>query len=203
MNYTKEIIAVLDPMCSWCWGFEPVLEELQKTLPKETKLSLILGGLRSKGDQEWNDAFCSFLKEHWVNVQTRTGQRFNMSFLDKEAFEYDTEPACRAVVVVRELDDRKQFSFFTALQKAFYQDAKDISSTDVIKKIVEEEGIEVEVFMNLFESQEMKDKTKSDSYKARSMGANAFPSLVFIDEEGHLFVLKGYRPFEQIKKFMK
>ena len=203
MNYTKEIIAVLDPMCSWCWGFEPVLEELQKTLPKDTKLSLILGGLRSKGDQEWNDTFRSFLKEHWTNVQSQTQQKFNMSFLDKEAFEYDTEPACRAVVVVRELDDRKQFSFFTALQKAFYQDAKDISSTDVIKKIVEEEGIEVEVFMNLFESQEMKDKTKSDSYKARSMGANAFPSLVFIDEEGHLFVLKGYRPFEHIKKFMK
>lgn len=202
MNYKKEIIAVLDPMCSWCWGFEPVLQKLQETLPADTKLSLVLGGLRSKGDQVWNKEFRSYLKEHWTNVQARTGQVFNMDLLDKEVFEYDTEPACRAVVVVRELDERRQFSFFRELQKAFYTQSKDISLTDVLVDIVEENGLDKREFLNLFESEKMKEKTRNDSYKARSMGANAFPSLVFIDEEGHLCVVKGYKSFEEIKKFM-
>ena len=202
MNYKKEIIAVLDPMCSWCWGFEPVLQKLQETLPGDTKISLVLGGLRSKGDQVWNIEFRSYLKENWTNVQARTGQVFNMDLLDKEVFEYDTEPACRAVVVVRELDERRQFSFFRELQKAFYTQSKDISLTDVLVDIVEENGLDKREFLNLFESEKMKEKTRNDSYKARSMGANAFPSLVFIDEEGHLCVVKGYKSFEEIKKFM-
>jgi len=203
MNYKKEIIAVLDPMCSWCWGFEPILQKLQDTLSSDTKLSLVMGGLRSQGDQAWDKAFGTYLKEHWQNVHRATGQAFNMHFLDREVFDYDTEPACRAVVTVRELDEKREFSCFNALQKAFYTDSKDITSTEVIAEILEAEGVSKSEFLDLFESQKMREKTKDDYYKARSMGANVFPSLVFIDEEGHLFVLKGYRGFEQIKKFMK
>ena len=39
MTYKKEIIAVLDPMCSWCWGFEPVLKDLKKNLPKNFRVA--------------------------------------------------------------------------------------------------------------------------------------------------------------------
>ena len=202
MDYKKEIIAVLDPMCSWCWGFEPVLEKLQEGLAQDTKLSLVLGGLRGKGDQVWDEEFRLYLKEHWKNVQLRTGQPFNGGLFDKEIFDYNTEPACRAVVTVRRLDEKKQFSFFKALQKAFYKEAKDITSEDVIAKIAEEQGLDKKEFLALFRSDKMKDQTKDDSYKARSMGANSFPSLVFVDEEGHLCVLKGYRSFEKVKKFM-
>ena len=98
MNKTKEIIFVVDPMCSWCWGFEPVMKSLLEALPKHIKVSLLLGGLRSKGDQTWDDEFKTYLRRHWENVHKTTGQAFNTSLLDKEAFDYDTEPACRAVV---------------------------------------------------------------------------------------------------------
>ena len=200
MNYKKEIIAVLDPMCSWCWGFEPVLRRVQAELPRDTRLSILLGGLRSKGEQEWTSEFRHYLQGHWKHVEAKTGQRFMTDLLDKKEFEYDTEPACRALVTLRELDASKVLSFFHALQAAFYLRSKDITQTDIIMSIAEEEGIDKAGFKALFLSQEMKDKTKEDSYKARSMGANSFPSLVFIDEEGHLSVLKGYRSFEQIKK---
>ena len=202
MNYTKEIIAVLDPMCSWCWGFEPVLNELREYLPSNTKLSICMGGLRSKGDQAWTPEFKSFLGESWMKVQNHTQQPFNLSFLKKENFEYDTEPACRAVVCVREMDETKVFKFMYTLQKAFYQEAQDISSTEVLVKLVLESGLNKELFLELFFSEKMKELTLADKYKARSMGANSFPSLVFIDEEGHLYVLKGYKPCKEILKHL-
>lgn len=199
MYYKKELIAVLDPMCSWCWGFEPVLKDLQAYLPKDTKLSICMGGLRSKGDQAWTDEFQTFLYDHWTQIQAYTGQKFNLSFLEKDHFEYDTEPACRAVVCVREMDEAKVFSFMNALQKAFYQDARDITSLEVLSQIAIENGFDKAGFTELFLSERMKKNTLADKYKARSMGANAFPSLVFIDEEGHLYVLKGYKDFQSIK----
>ncbi len=202
MKYKKEIIAVLDPMCSWCWGFEPVLKQLISNLPEDTRLSLLLGGLRNQGEQVWDEAFRSYLMMHWQSVHERTGQPINLDLLNKEMFEYDTEPACRAVATVRELDQTRQFSFLQALQKAFYQDARDITSTDTLFSVAKEEGFDPESFLSLFLSEKMKEKTKDDAYKARSMGANVFPSLVFIDEEGHLCVVKGYKSFEQIEKLI-
>ena len=40
-----------------------------------------------------------------------------------------------------------------------------------------------------------------DFSKARSMGANAFPSVVKIDEDGHMFCQQGYKSLEEILAF--
>ncbi len=203
MQKTKEIIIVADPMCSWCWGFEPVIESLIKDLGDEVKISLLLGGLRSKGDQAWDDAFKAYLAHHWKSVEEKTAQPFNTELLKRSDFDYDTKPACRAVVTVREIDETKQFSYFKALQKAFYLHAEDITLESTLARIAEEEGIDKESFLRRFESQAIIDKTEADRYKARSMGANVFPSLVLIDEEGHLCVIKGYKPYEELKRLIK
>lgn len=202
MNKKKEIVAVLDPMCSWCWGFEPVLQKLRDELSDEVEFSLILGGLRNSGEQIWDDAFKSYLGEHWMNVQQKTGQEFNLDFFEREAFDYDTEPACRAVVTVRTLNKTKQFSFLNALQEAFYLRGEDITQIDVMADIAAAEGVDRSEFTKLFASDAMKEKTKADVYKARSMGANVFPSVVLIDEEGHLCVIKGYRSYEELRALL-
>jgi len=202
MYKRKEIVAVLDPMCSWCWGFEPVLQKLRDDLSNEVEFSMILGGLRNSGEQVWDDSFKTYLRRHWSSVQERTAQGFNLDLLEREAFDYDTEPACRAVVTVRTLDKTKQFSFLKALQEAFYLRGEDITQTDVIADIAGSEGMDKTQFIALFVSDEMREKTKTDRYKARSMGANVFPSIVLIDEEGHLCVIKGYKSYEEIRRLL-
>ncbi len=202
MHKIKEIIVVADPMCSWCWGFDPVIESLLEELEDRVKISLLLGGLRSKGDQAWDDAFKKHLADHWKSVEAKTAQPFNTELLKRSDFDYDTEPACRAVVTVREIDENKQFSYFKALQKAFYLNAEDITLEQTLARIAEEEGIDKESFLRRFGSQTIKDKTEADRYKARSMGANVFPSLVLIDQEGHLCVIKGYKPYEELKRLI-
>ncbi len=202
MNKIKEIIIVADPMCSWCWGFEPVIQTLQKKISPKIKLSLLLGGLRSKGDQAWTDEFKAFLQEHWKHVEAKTGQKFNTDILEKEVFEYDTEPACRAVVTLREMDDTKQFLLLNTLQEAFYLHGVDITQESVLSALVKDLSIDEEEFLTLFRSKEMIEKTQADVYKSRSMGANVFPSVVIIDEEGHLCVLKGYKDYEELSKLL-
>ena len=202
MNKKKEIVAILDPMCSWCWGFEPVLQKLRDELSDEVEFSLILGGLRNSGEQVWDDVFKTYLSRHWMSVEEKTAQEFSLGLLDKEIFDYDTEPACRAVVTMRTLDKTKQFSFLTALQEAFYLNGEDITQPDVIADIARAEGVDRSEFIALFVSDEMKEKTKADVYKARSMGANVFPSIVLIDEEGHLCIIKGYKSYEEVKRLL-
>ena len=44
---------------------------------------------------------------------------------------------------------------------------------------------------------------QNDAFRARAYGAAVFPSLVVIDREGHLSVLKGYRTFESLKEMLQ
>jgi putative protein-disulfide isomerase len=117
----KELIFVLDPMCSWCWGFAPVIEELRTTLNGEYTFSLVLGGLRTKGEMPWDESSQAYLQEHWKQVSQRTGQAFSDTLFEKEFFDYDTYPACKAVITVRELFGMQSaFDYLHTIQEAFY-----------------------------------------------------------------------------------
>jgi len=200
----KELIFVLDPMCSWCWGFAPVIEALLKTDSKRYRFSLVVGGLRTKGEMSWDERSKSYLKGHWQEVSQRTGQPFSQSLFDKEQFEYDTYPACKAVVTVRELlGMQKAFEYLHTIQEAFYARGEDITKIDVLMGLCQDLGLQSSRFKSFYESERAQLLMEHDFAKARSMGANAFPSVVLIDQEGHMVSQKGYRSLFEMQKLLK
>jgi putative protein-disulfide isomerase len=200
----KELIFVLDPMCSWCWGFAPIIEQLRVTQSDRYDFSLVVGGLRTKGEMIWDESSKGYLKGHWEQVAKRTGQPFSDILFEKEDFEYDTYPACKAVVTVRELwGDEKSFEYLHRLQKAFYVEGRDITKLDVLSKLLEETGEDVKCFQDFYQTLRAELLMQHDFAKARSMGANAFPSVVIIDEAGHMVCQKGYRSLSEMKNLLQ
>jgi len=192
----KELIFVVDPMCSWCWGFHPVMETLRKNYHDQYRFSLVVGGLRSSGQMHWNDEIKAFLKTHWDSVAQRTGQPFSPKLLNRTNFDYNTYPACKAIVTVRELwGEALAFDYLSKIQYAFYAEGKDITSLNTLTSYIAEDKKEFEDF---YQSTRAETLMNHDFDKARAMGANAFPSVVHIDEEGHMLCMKGYRTVEEI-----
>ncbi|MCO4844586.1 MAG: DsbA family protein [Sulfurovum sp.] len=199
----KELLFVVDPMCSWCWGFTPIIEELRSTLSDEYSFSLVLGGLRTKDEMPWNETSKEFLRGHWKQVSHRTGQRFSDSIFEKECFDYDTYPACKAVLTVRELFGmHSAFAYLHTIQEAFYTRAEDITNINVLYTLLNMTESDKNSFRKFFESDRAQLLMEHDFAKARSMGANAFPSVV-IDEEGHMLCQKGYRSLFDMQKLLK
>jgi len=119
------LIYVGDPMCSWCYGISEELSETMTALEGEVDFKLLVGGLRPGGGDKWNTEFKTFLRHHWEEVSNASGQPFDYTLLSAESFDYDTEPSCRAVVVVQSMDKSKEFEFFKAVQKGFYLNGND------------------------------------------------------------------------------
>ena len=130
-----EIIYVGDPMCSWCWGIAGHLEKLKAHYP-QYKFSIVLGGLRPGGGEAWDERMKDFLKHHWAEVTKRSGQPFGYALFDREEFNYDTEPPCRAVVTARHwLEDT--LPFFEAVSRKFYVDNEDPGEPEFYQSICE------------------------------------------------------------------
>jgi len=192
----QELIFVVDPMCSWCWGFHPVIEAVRKNHANSYTFSLVMGGLRTTGQMEWNSKSKAYLKQNWDAVTQTTGQPFNPILLNKTKFDYNTYPSCKAVITVRELFGMDAaFNYLTDIQKAFYTEAKDISALDVLTDYVTQDK---ETFKNFYLSDRAELLMQHDFSKARSMGANAFPSTVKIDTDGHMVCINGYKRIEEI-----
>jgi len=193
-----ELIFVLDPMCSWCWGFHPIIEALRNKHSDTYKFSLVMGGLRSTGQMEWNTQSKAYLKHHWDAVSQATNQPFSPQLLNRTKFDYNTYPACKAVIIIRELFGIDvAFTYFGKIQEAFYTKGKDITSIEVLSSYVAQDK---EAFLEFYHSERAELLIQHDFSKARSMGANAFPSTVKIDEDGHMVCISGYKSLEEILK---
>jgi len=190
-----QLIFVLDPMCSWCWGFHPVIEELRKHYSDRFSFSLVVGGLRTKGQMPWTDESKEYLLQNWNAVAQQTKQPFNFLLLNKECFDYDTYPACKALVCVRELwGEEASFEYLEKIQTRFYKEGEDITSVDVLLLDVKNK----EMFLAFYKSKRAEILMRHDFAKARSMGANSFPSVIKIDKDGHMVCQRGYQTLDKI-----
>ncbi len=198
-----EIIYIGDPMCSWCYGFSPEITQLKEYYADQAKFTLIMGGLRAGGGDAWDDQMKSFLKDHWKHVEKASGQPFSYQLLEKDHFDYDTEPACRAVRVVRDMSPKQEFDFFKAVQKGFYVDNKDPKSADFYKPICEQMNIPFIVFRSKFLSPKYKELLQLDFEVCKNWGVRGFPTVVLGIEGRYKMLVNGYAPFEDMKTKMQ
>lgn len=195
----KQLIYFADPMCSWCWGFSPVMTQMLETYGDSLILHMIMGGLRAGNTVPMDDDQKAYIRGHWKHVAERSGQPFHWAFFERDGFVYDTEPACRAVVVARNLDARLAYGMMHAIQAAFYAEGQDVTSTDVLSAIAESVGLPSASFRTAFESEDAKAFTSQDFATTQQVGVPGYPTLLLGDEGEDLVVLaNGYQPFDGI-----
>ena len=196
MAQTK-IIYVGDPMCSWCYGIAPEYTKLLERFEGEIDFELVMGGLRPYNTQKMPE-LKDFLKEHWHEVNERSGQEFTYGILDNENITYDTEPPSRATVVVRNIDASKEIEFFKKAQVLFYKENKNMHLAESYFDLLDEMKIDKEVFARMFASDEMKEKIKEDFMRASALNANSFPTIL-LEHNGQFYaVAKGYSTAEKM-----
>ncbi|VAW62907.1 Thioredoxin [hydrothermal vent metagenome] len=168
---------VHDPMCSWCWGFKPVLEELIHHLPDTLKLEYMMGGLAADSDTPMPDKMQRQIKSNWQSIQQSiAGIDFNYDFWTLCTPRRSTYPACRAVLAAKRLQG-KYNEMNTAIQKAYYLQAKNPSDYNVLYELAEDIDINKEQFISSVHSDEIQEQLIQQIEFSRSVGAYSLPSL--------------------------
>lgn len=193
----NKLIYIGDPMCSWCYGFSPEISSVKEALPEGLGFELVMGGLRPNGTQTMLE-LKDFLKSHWMEIEEKTKQPFKYDILEQADFVYDTEPACRAVVVVKEMAPSMAFNFFKEVQKTFYLENEHTSSLNTYLKIAKDLDIDLEDFESRFNSESAKIATRRDFEYSGSLGINSFPTLIVKKGEEYHLVSRGYTKSDAI-----
>ncbi|MFD2999090.1 DsbA family protein [Pontibacter toksunensis] len=190
------LIYVVDPMCSWCYGFAPVIKKIVTEQEDTMQFKLVMGGLRPGTEQPLDEQMKASIEQHWQDVEKVSGQPIDYTFFEREKFIYDTEPGCRAVVTVRYLKPEAEFEMLEEVQSAFYAKNQDVTNENVLAAIAGKFDIEAEAFLERFNSEEMKEKTQQDFIIARHLQANAFPSLYLLNGTSVHLLSRGYRTYD-------
>ena len=194
-----EFVYVGDPMCSWCWGFAPVLDRLDTDY--EIPIRTVVGGLRpGAAAQPLDDGAKRMIAHHWHQVEEASGQPFDHSFFDRDDWVYDTELAAVAVVAMRQLDEKVTLPFFVRLQQAFYTEGVDLTDPSVYPALVSGFDVDAARFVELLAADETKQAAYGDFAQARRFGIAGFPTLLLREDAAHHVVTYGYAPIDRIEE---
>jgi putative protein-disulfide isomerase len=188
-----------DPMCSWCWGFAPVISAIKEAYSDRVKIALMLGGLRPGTTEPMTPKSREEILHHWRDVHRMTGQPFAFEGVMPEGFIYDTEPPSRAVIAVADINPEAIFPYFKSVQEAFYALGRNVTQPDTLADLAEQHNIEKTVFLDRFRSDEMQKKTQTHFQIARESGVRGFPTVVLQDGTTGTLLTNGYRPFEELQ----
>jgi len=188
-----------DPMCSWCWGFAPVVRAIRDTYGDRLRVALILGGLRPGTREPITQQLREDILHHWHEVQRHTGQAFIFEDALPDGFVYDTEPPSRAVITVAELQQRSILEYLESVQAAFYAAQQDVTQADTLARLAARIGIDTGQFQNIFESDRARQRTREHFQRTRDAGVRGFPTLVGQGSSGFSLLTAGYRPFNDLR----
>ncbi len=191
----NRLIYFADPMCSWCWGFAPVIQRVQEELPYTVEV--VMGGLRAGETRGITSELREYVQHHWHQVAETSGQPFRFEGALPDGFVYDTEPACRAVVAMRELaGEAAALTYLHRLQSAFYAEAKDIKLSNLLAVYATEQGLDKTEFLEAWQSEVIQLKTATDFDRKNQCGVMGFPCLIADTGERLRMITMGYQSFD-------
>ena len=189
-----------DPMCSWCWGFSPVVETLRRRYGEILPIRLVMGGLRPGTEAPMTDEAKRQMLGYWEQVAKVTGQGFCDGLLDIPGFAYDTDPAARAVVLARRTGAEAALDYLARAQAAFYAEGRNVTDPEVLADIAAEMGFHRQSFRAALGEEALKQETWRDYAIAQRAGATGFPTLILGPKADGTYALvcRGYQDAQTV-----
>jgi len=185
-------------MCSWCYAFKPVLQQLRQQLiqqpPEVIEFKSLLGGLAGDTDSPMPVEMRQQLQATWQHIEQKVPEiGFNYDFWNNWRQiqpRRSTYPACRAVIAAHTFDKNIDKSFdkstahknealmINAIQEAYYQHALNPSDNHVLIKLASEIGLDKQLFQTQLLAEQTQIELDKQIAQSQQMNALSFPSLV-------------------------
>lgn len=200
------IYYVYDPLCSWCYGFSPVIKKTKTIYKDQFNFEVISGGMQSGERKQPVSAIRDYLKGAYKDVTARTGVEFGdkfMEVLEEGERMLDSIPPSIALSIVKDLKPEQALNFAASIQEAIYFDGFDWNSEDAYLPYIEDYDLDPEDFKRKFNEAYYLEKTLKDFKLAANFGVTGFPSVILKKDDKYYLIAQGFIPFEQLDATIK
>jgi len=199
------LIYVTDPLCGWCYGFQPVLDKIMSRFSERLHFELMSGGLAISDPPEKISDGYAYLYNLIPDIEKITGRTFGDPFkilLEEGSYLYNSEPPSVAQTVMKQMQPQLAFDFSKKMQSAFFKSGANLNKWDTYEQLLKDYEIDKSQFKKHFSSSEYRHKTYDEFARSRKCGANGFPALILKLGDEYGIITKGYRPFDTIESHL-
>jgi len=171
----------MDPMCAWCYAFQPELEEFLEKNPS-LEIDYIMGGLAADNDTPMGENMKKAISSYWVEIEKKTKVTFNHDYWKLNTPYRSTYPACRAVITAETLKNKSSNEMAKAIQSAYYKEAKNPSLEETLISCASSIGLDEKFFLEVFKSEVTEQRFQEHLSITAQLQVSGFPALFYIDD---------------------
>lgn len=205
-----EIVEFTDPVCTWCWGSEPVLRKLEARYGDQVEISFVMGGLCEDitsfydsvndigGDPDRSN---TNIARHWLEASARHGMPVQADGFKLFSREHrSTHPQNIAYKAAQMQDKALANRFLRRIREASAAEAKQTNVTEVLVELASEVGLDIARFLDDFTNGAALKAFKEDLAMAARYNARGFPAFLvrYGDKETLLHGYKRYQDFQAV-----
>jgi putative protein-disulfide isomerase len=203
-----KILYFYDPLCGWCYGFSPVIQELEKKYSDKYDFDIISGGMITGDRIGPIGEVASYIGSAYKRVETTTGVIFGKDFLDitlkNGTAIFTSVPSSLALVVFKSFNTNQNINYGSLLQKAIYFDGVDPSDFDKYAEIAGSLGVDKNEFKSRLNDPKYMQETENDFKYSSESGVEGFPTVILKAVDGTYHQLSnGYTSFNTIESNLK
>jgi putative protein-disulfide isomerase len=176
---------LFDPLCGWCYGASPVLQQLAQH--SHIQLELAPTGLFSDAGGRVMDAgFAAYAWSNDQRIQKLTGQRFTdvyrTQILGKTGVRFDSGAATQALTAVSLTEPQRELAALKLLQEARYVQGLGTCELSAVANILREHDLTPAAELLLADDAQLKTANNTRVQQAQqlmsSLGVQGVPALV-------------------------
>lgn len=199
---TVRVTQVTDPLCTWCWGSEPVLRRLDVELGHVVEFEYVLGGLVEDFDDFVDPAngieAPADVAPHWEEAARRHGMPVDPD-LWTESPPHSTYPASIAVKAAEMQDTDRAHAYLRRIREAAATERRNVAERAVLLELAGDVGLDATALTTAIESGAAVEAFESDRQFVRDHGAGAFPTYRVASDDADRW-LSGFRSFDDLAR---
>jgi putative protein-disulfide isomerase len=196
------VVYANDPLCGWCFAIGPSLNEAHRRLGSEVQWRIECGGLVVGERVRPIAADRDYLVAGFAQVKSASGrepgEQYWSDVVAPGSWISNSEPACRAVLLVQQLRPEIAMKFSHSLTDALYLHGQTPENPETLR-MVADFGLDPDEFIATWQSPAAIDMTTAAFAHARKLGVTTYPSL-FLEVESQLQpLLSGFATATEIE----
>lgn len=198
------IYYVYDPLCGWCYGFSPVIQEFYQSHQEEGIEFRVLTGGMILGEKEGPvGEVADYIRQAYPQVEKTTGVSFGKAFQEKilepGTAQFTSLPGALAMAAFRRYQPDNAIPFAARIQKAIYEEGRFPAEAKTYGQCAEDFGMNAQDFMKLMVDKDLLELVKQEFKVVQQWGIQGFPAVIYQHKEQGYLMTRGYVPLDTLE----
>lgn len=196
-------IYIYDPLCGWCYGFTPVIQELQERSNGSMEFDILSGGMIVGDNRHTFSSMTAFIQREHTNVEAMTGVKFGQAFLEKllpSEEIMDSEKPSIALTVFKQYQPENAITFAHDMQVALNYQGQSLNNDSTYRLLIRKFSLPEDEFISRLHDEHYRYETHQEFQLVQNWGITGFPAAILDTGKQLYLCARGFTPLDRLEQ---